>query len=107
MNEQNTCTFPKQRYDIKTISFLRHFMMGTIHINQWGSALGLRLPKAICQQLNIQKDTLLSIREENNRIILEPIPSGKTLQSMLDRITPENIHGEISTGGSALGNESW
>ena len=80
--------------------------MSVIHVNQWGSALGLRLPKAICQHFDIQKDTLLSIREENNQIILEPINSAKTLQQMLSQITPENTHGETSTG-SVMGNESW
>ncbi len=80
--------------------------MNLIHVNQWGSALGLRLPKAICQSFDIQKDTMLSIREENNQIILEPVKAEKTLQQMIDQITPENAHGEISTG-SAVGHEAW
>ena len=80
--------------------------MNLIHVNQWGSALGLRLPKAICQNFDIQKDTILSIREEKNQIILETVQAEKTLQQMIDQITPENTHGEIFTG-AAVGNEVW
>jgi hypothetical protein len=38
-------------------------------------------------------------------LILEPVNSGKTLEQMISQITPENIHGETSTG-SVIGNES-
>ncbi len=80
--------------------------MKVIQVNQWGSALGLRLPKFICERFGIDKNTTLSIREENHRIILEPLEEEKNLLQMLEEITPQNLHGETMTG-RPLGNESW
>lgn len=71
----------------------------------WGNSLALRLPKAMTESLQLKEGSLVNIRTEKNRIIVEPADEA-TLDEMLSLITPENIHKEIETG-IATGKEAW
>ena len=76
-------------------------------IQKWGNSLAVRIPKIFATQSHLRQDSLVEISEENGRIILFPVPQPEiTLGEMLNNITPENIHGEISTN-SAIGKEIW
>ena len=76
-------------------------------IQKWGNSLAIRIPKTFATQSHLKQDSLVEISEENGRIILFPVPQSEiTLAKLLDDITPENTHGEISTS-SAIGKEIW
>ena len=75
-------------------------------IQQWGNSLALRIPKSIAQSIHISANTEVSLELEDNRLVIVVTPQFPTLEDLLNDITPENMHSEISTG-LAIGNEAW
>ena len=80
--------------------------MSVVHVNQWGASLGVRLPKAICQHLAIEKDTALYIQERQNKIVIEVVRPKKSLAKLVAKITDENSHENIFDD-DAQGKEVW
>lgn len=75
-------------------------------IQKWGNSLGIRIQKSVAERLHIGVNTEVLIDIDENRIVLTPLLPKKTLQSMLEGVTPENAHGETDSG-SPVGNEVW
>ena len=76
-------------------------------INKWGNSLAYRIPKPYAEELNWTEDTVVNARVIDGRLVIEAAASPNyTLDDMLAGITPENLHGESSTGGP-IGNEVW
>ncbi len=77
------------------------------HVDRWGNSYAIRIKKSYAEQLGWEPGTPIKETVENGRLILEavkkPVPR---LAELLERVTPENLHGEIDTG-SAVGNEIW
>lgn len=75
-------------------------------LNKWGNSVGLRMPNHILQELGISPGHHVDIRVEGGRAIIEPVKmKDQNLMALLDLITKENLHGEISTG-AAVGKEN-
>ncbi len=76
-------------------------------IKQWGNSLGVRIPQALLEQLNLRADAEVEIRVEEGRLILSPVEGPRfTLEELLAQITPESLHEEIDFGGP-VGKEAW
>ena len=75
-------------------------------VKKWGNSLGLRLPKVLSQQLQIEENTTVEMEVLHGRLVISPIPAEESLEELLARITPENRHDEADWGG-ALGTEAW
>lgn len=70
-----------------------------VTIRKWGNSAAVRIPAAIIKATNLGLDQSIDIREENGRIIIEPIrPGDYNLAQLLAGITPDNLHTEISFG---------
>lgn len=79
-------------------------MRGTVR--KWGNSAAVRLPTSVMQAARLQLDAAIEVREEDGRIVIEPIRSSETsLSGLLDRITDTNVHGEVDYG-KAVGNEA-
>ena len=65
-------------------------------VSKWGNSLGIRIPRGIAQDANIAEGTAIDLRVENGRIVLERIEV-ESLEVLLARVTPENLHGEQLT----------
>ena len=76
----------------------------TICVGKWGNSLGLRIPKALAEQVGLQDGTAVEITVESGRLVI--VPAQKSLDVLLARITPENLHGETDDG-LAVGQEVW
>ncbi|NEP11659.1 MAG: AbrB/MazE/SpoVT family DNA-binding domain-containing protein [Symploca sp. SIO2C1] len=50
--------------------------MITQKLSMWGNSLGVRLPQAIIQEVNLQEGALVSISTEDNKIILSTSLTG-------------------------------
>lgn len=75
-------------------------------LNKWGNSVGLRMPNSILQELDIKPGHRVSIKVESGKAIIEPVRTKEqNLMALLDLITKENLHGEISTG-AAVGKEN-
>ena len=73
-------------------------------VQKWGNSLGFRLPAIWAKDNNIKNGSKIEVITEKGKIII--LPPKKTLDDMLEMVTPENIHSEISTGNS-VGSEEW
>ncbi len=77
------------------------------HVDRWGNSYAIRIKKSYAEQLGWEPGTQIKETVENGRLILEavkkPVPR---LAELLERVTPENLHGEIDSG-PAVGNEIW
>jgi len=76
-------------------------------IRKWGNSLGLRIPKSFAEQAGVVEGSAVDLSVEKDRIVIRPVRAERyRLQDLLDGITDENRHEEISTG-DAVGREAW
>jgi antitoxin MazE len=76
-------------------------------IQKWGNSLGLRIPKTLAADVRVAEGTNVELNVENGRLIVAPqCPAKCSIEDLVARITPENLHGETDTG-SPLGREVW
>jgi antitoxin MazE len=82
-------------------------MQTTTTVKKWGNSLAIRIPRAIVQNLGLSEDNDLQIISNGKVATLERKSHKKiTLQQLLEKVTPENVHGEIDWGGP-VGKEIW
>ena len=76
-------------------------------VQKWGNSLALRIPKAFAAEARLAQDTLVDIALEGDTLVVRPVAEQRyDLDALLAGVTPENIHGEVSTG-EPVGNEEW
>jgi antitoxin MazE len=79
--------------------------MADIKIQKWGNSLALRLPMTLAKDASLAEGSLVTLRLAKGQIVVEKATAVR-LNDLLDQITLENQHGEISTG-SRMGKETW
>lgn len=68
-------------------------------VKKWGNSASVRIPAGMMEAAQLKLDQPVEVREENGRIVIEPIRPGKyDLAQLLAGITPENLHSEIDFG---------
>jgi antitoxin MazE len=80
-----------------------------VHIRRWGNSVAVRIPAAFARSLGLAQDSLAELAMSKDSLVLTPVrkPGARPkLSSLLDRITPGNVHGETDTGRPS-GRESW
>ncbi len=76
-------------------------------VKKWGNSASVRIPAAVMQAAHLDLDQEVDIREEGGRVIIEPVHQiTYDLVDLLDGITEDNLHGEVSSG-DAVGQEIW
>ena len=76
-------------------------------VQRWGNSLALRIPKALAEDVPVREGDRVDLTVESGRLTVAPAPeAARDLDSLLDQITPENLHGEVDTG-SPVGRETW
>jgi antitoxin MazE len=86
-------------------TLLRGIFMKT-RIQKWGNSLALRIPKSFAQEVGLNPDGMVELSLVNGQLIICPLSKAVTLDTLLEGITPENLHGEINTG-EPVGQEIW
>lgn len=76
----------------------------TAYLAMWGNSLGLRLPKPFAEQLGLKEGSAVSLTVEHGRLVISP--AEPTLEALVSRVTPENIHSEFDFG-KPVGHEAW
>jgi len=74
-------------------------------VKKWGNSASVRIPAAILAATKLAIDDTVDVREVDGRIVIEPL-RGDELATLVDGITPDNLHGEVSFG-RAVGKESF
>ena len=76
-------------------------------IQKWGNSLGVRIPKSVAQDVQVQDGTVVDLRIDKGRLVIVPIQKNAyDLSEMLEQVTPENLHAEVDFG-EPIGGEAW
>jgi len=76
-------------------------------VKKWGNSASVRIPATVMAAASIVIDQAVDVREENGRIIIEPIRAPSfDLNELLARMTPETFADEIDFG-APVGQEVW
>jgi antitoxin MazE len=75
-------------------------------IQKWGNSQGVRLPKAILDDLNMSVGEEVEIYSENNTIIIRPAKQRKTIRELFAGYEGD-YSPEIIDWGKPVGKEVW
>ena len=76
-------------------------------IQKWGNSLGVRIPKSVALDAHVQEGMKVDVREEDNRLVITPMENTPySLDALLRRVSPKNVHKEIDFG-APQGKEAW
>lgn len=78
----------------------------TIKIARWGNSLGIRIPKQIVDQAQLNEGDEIEISSEENKLILTPQKKKYTLEELLDGMSERHLHSEVDWG-EPVGQEQW
>ncbi|PYQ98290.1 MAG: AbrB/MazE/SpoVT family DNA-binding domain-containing protein [Acidobacteria bacterium] len=81
-------------------------MAAKTQIAMWGNSLGLRLPKAVALEAQLDEGDTVDVSVRNGAIVIRPSRPTYSLEQLVARITPRNRHDE-SAWGTAVGHEAW
>lgn len=77
-------------------------------IKKWGNSLGVRIPTYFANQLDFRENTVVEFSIAEGGLVIKPtnLKGRYSLCRMLEAITEDNLHKEITTG-EARGAEIW
>ena len=76
-------------------------------VQKWGNSLALRIPKQYAAEVGLEKDVPVEISITEGRLLISRyVEFEPSLEQLLEKITPENLHSEIDSGFSE-GREAW
>ena len=76
-------------------------------IQMWGHSLGLRIPKSFAAEAHLKKNSVIDISYEDGKLVITPFRrAAKTLEALLEKVTAQNLHGEMDFGPPS-GREAW
>jgi len=81
-------------------------MAATTQIARWGNSLGLRLPKSVAVEAQIDEGDTVDVSVKNGAIVIRPSRPTYSLDRLVAKITPRNRHAE-SDWGAPAGDEAW
>lgn len=67
-------------------------------VSQWGNSLAVRIPSTCAKDLELCEGMELTVSVVDGGLLLRPEPRRFTLDELVARITPENVHGETDWG---------
>jgi antitoxin MazE len=76
-------------------------------IKKWGNSASVRIPATVMAAAALSVDQAVEVREENGRIIIEPVRAPTyTLDELLADMRPETFPDDEGFG-PAVGKEAW
>lgn len=73
-------------------------------VQKWGNSLGVRIPKSLAVKVGLEEGSEIELDVEDGNLIIKP--KSTSLEELLDQMTPENLHEEVSSGDPE-GREAW
>lgn len=68
-------------------------------VKKWGNSASIRIPSNVLKAAKIEIDDPVDIREEQGRIIVEPLrQTSYDLADLIEGITRDNLHDEVDFG---------
>ena len=81
-------------------------MAAITQIAKWGNSLGLRLPKSVAREAQLDEGDTVDVSVDNGTIVIRPSRPRYALEDLVGRITARNRHSE-SDWDPAVGHEVW
>jgi antitoxin MazE len=80
-----------------------------IKVQKWGNSQGLRFPKHVLQEANLNIGDELNIFVRNGKIILEPLNNVRNKYSLKELVSkmPDNYSSKELDWGPPIGKEEW
>jgi antitoxin MazE len=76
-------------------------------VKKWGNSAAVRIPSAVMETVSLRLDDVVEIREEEGRIVIEPLRQRTiALGDLLKGITSKNLH-RIVEFDPPKGKEVW
>lgn len=82
------------------------YMAITTQVSKWGNSLGLRLPKSVAREAQLDEGDTVDVSVDNGAIVIRPSRPRYSLAELVGRINARNRHVE-SDWGSKVGHEVW
>jgi antitoxin MazE len=76
-----------------------------VKVQKWGNSLGVRIPKNVIEKTNLHENSEVEIESKNGAIIIIPAKKSYSLESLLEKITKNNLHSDDNF--KVEGNEVW
>jgi len=68
-------------------------------VKKWGNSAAVRIPASVMEAMHLNLDDAVEVREEEGRIIIEPLrPKKYSLKDLLGGITAKNLHEAVDFG---------
>lgn len=78
-----------------------------VTVKKWGNSASVRIPAAIMAAARLELDASVDVREEDGRIVIEPVRELEfDLERLLAGVTPDNLHSETDFG-APVGKEAF
>ncbi len=75
-------------------------------VQKWGNSLAVRIPQHVIREAGLAYNAAVEMRVEEGKLVIQRIEDTATLEALLAKVTPENLHKAVDTGGS-VGKEVW
>jgi antitoxin MazE len=75
-------------------------------VKKWGNSASVRTPASVMAAASLSLDQPVDVREEDGRIIIEPIREAFDIDDLVAGITDQNRHDAVETG-APRGREFW
>jgi antitoxin MazE len=94
--------------NITAYSFFKSIMQAVqTRLSTWGRSVAVRIPSRLVRSHGWTAGQEMQVQEsDDGSITLRPMPIKLNLDDLLARITPENMHADISWG-KPVGTEAW
>jgi len=81
-------------------------MATTTQVGKWGNSLGLRLPKSVALEAQVDEGDTVDVSVKDGAIVIRPSRPTYSLDQLVAKITTRNRHNERDWGAT-LGHEAW
>ncbi len=77
-------------------------------VQKWGNSLAVRIPDSVVEEAGFAPGKEVTVKNVRNTVVITPVIAKRrpTLEELVARITPENLHEEIDWG-DPVGKELW
>jgi antitoxin MazE len=105
---------PQSRVAVATLPLLSsvscvyiqcRYMASTTQVSKWGNSLGVRLPKSVAREVQLDEGDTVHVSVDNGTIVIRPSRPRYSLDDLVRRITRKNRHSESDWG--TVGDEVW
>jgi len=75
-------------------------------VQKWGNSLAVRIPRHFVREAGLEYNATVDMNVEEGKLVIQRAEAAPTLESLLAKITKENLHAGVETG-EAIGHEVW